>query len=100
MNDIGNQLRSESLHFAFLAVMGGVSFATAIIGWLIRRDIRRSEKDAAERGLAFAVLQESFDDHKRRSGLEISDLKQRVGILAAQVKHDIPEVEIPQWPTR
>lgn len=100
MNDIWSQLRDESVHLAFLAIVGGVGVATACLGWLIRRDICRAEKDSAERGLAITALKEEFTEHVRRNGLEISDVKQRVAVLAAQVKRDIPEIDIPSWPSR
>lgn len=111
MDAIFDQLRGEIIRLVVIGVVGGVSTAGAIIGWLIRRDLRRSDaenaeykkqcdKDAAARGLEFAAHVERFNDHVRRAGLETKDIQYRIGIMATQIKQRIPEVTVPEWPSR
>src|SRR5258706_6562572 len=111
VDDILGQLRGDFIRLALLGIAGGVSPAATVIGWLIRRDIRRSHaevvehsrvlaKEYAAQGLEVATLTERLDDHVRRSGLEIKDIQYRVGIMATQVRRDITEVDIPEWPSR
>jgi hypothetical protein len=92
----------ELFHLALLAIVGGISTAAAIIGWFIRRDLKRSEDKDAERGLAITALTERFEDHVRRSGLETKDIQYRMGIMATQLRREIPEanISIPEWPSR
>jgi len=98
------QFGGEVIHFTLLALVGGISSTSAVIAWLVRRDISRSEKEnerrETERGLKLAELGERFDDHVRRSGSETKDIQYRMGIMATQVKRVIPEVTIPEWPSR
>jgi hypothetical protein len=111
LNDAVNELRNEAIHLAFLAFVGGVGLVTTVIGWFIRRDIRMAEaardeqrrateKADAERGLKHTALEERFNDHVRRTGFELNDVKYRVGIMATEIKATIPEVTIPEWPSR
>lgn len=100
MNDALSELRNEAIHLAFLAFIGGVGLVTTVIGWFIRRDIKLAEAAQAEQGLKYAALEEQFNDHVRRTGFELNDVKYRVGILATEVKPTIPEVTVPEWPSR
>jgi hypothetical protein len=93
-------LSGELLHLALLALVGGISTAAAIIGWFVRRDLKRTETKDAERGLAITALREEFTEHVRRSGWEVKDIQYRMGIMATQVKQHCAEVSIPEWPSR
>jgi hypothetical protein len=99
-NDALDQLRGEAIHLAFLAFIGGVATVTGVIGWFVRRDIKLAEVARAEQGLKHTSLEERFNDHVRRTGMELVDVKYRMGIMATQVKREIHEVTIPEWPSR
>ena len=100
LDGIVDQLQGESLHLAFLALVGGVSTAAAVIGWLIRRDTRRTDAERAQDRLRIEALSERLDDHVRRSGFETSDIKNNLNVLVAELRYDNPKLTIPQWPSR
>lgn len=85
---LADQARSESVHLAFLAIAGLCSLATAVISYLLRRDIKRSDE-------ATAKLEKTVDDLSRRHGYEISDIKIAVAPLFTKAG-----LEQPDYPSR
>lgn len=111
VDDTLGQLRVEIIRLVFLGVAGGVSLIAAIIGFLVRRDLKRSAtaeeafrnkcaEENAERGLKLESLIEEYRTHVTHSGSEIKTIQYRVGIMATEIKQRIPEVTIPEWPSR
>jgi hypothetical protein len=111
LNDAAPQLSGIVIQLAILAVVSGFGTAAAVIGWFIRRDIKLAETARAEhlrlaesarieQGLKYASLEQKFEEHVRRTGFETKDIQYRMGIMATQVKHEIPAVDIPEWPSR
>jgi hypothetical protein len=100
VNDALDQLRGEAIHLAFLAFTGGIAAVSGVIAWFIRRDLKLAEVTRTEQGLRYTALEERFADHVRRTGMELVDVKYRMGIMATQIKREIPEVSIPEWPSR
>ena len=103
-NDFAGQLRAEWIHATSVALIYGALGVVAVLWFYYQRSVKNTDaikKDAeTKRDLAVAVLDEKLDKHIKLSGLEIKDTQYKVGILAAQVKRVIPEVGIPEWPTR
>jgi len=100
VDDILSQLRTEWVHAAFLALQYGVLGLATLLYRSYRRTRHRVEKYETENAIKAEARNDDRDDAIRRYGLEISDIKQRVCVLAAQIQHDIPEVDIPEWPNR
>jgi hypothetical protein len=98
--DLLSQVRGAAIQLIVLAVVGIFSTVSAVFCWLVRRDLSRAAQEEAKRGLAHAALAERFEDHVRRSGNETKDIEYRLGILATQCQRVIPEVTIPEWPSR
>lgn len=89
-NDLTGQLQGEALHLAFLAVVGGVSVVSSIIGVLLRRDIKRSDVEKAAMAAAIVKLDEKVDSHKERHGSEIADTRIAIAPLFTKVGLDQP----------
>lgn len=99
---IGNQLQGESIHLAFLAVVGGVSCITGAIGVLLRRDLKRADldKEAMANGIVElgkkldAVedrIRESISDLKDKHGSEIQDTRTKINTLYIKLGHEEPD---------
>jgi hypothetical protein len=92
---VGDQLRSESVHLAFVAFVGGIGILSSILSWLLRRDLKRRDDDSAKTDFKIACLDEKLDNYDRRHGCEISDIK--IAVAPLFVKAELPS---PNYPTR
>jgi hypothetical protein len=110
LDSAGDQVQSESIHLAFLAIVGGASIiCSAVVGaisFLLRRDLKRSEdakrafeesvnKSFAELKFQHAALDEELDKLDHRHGCEISDVKIAVAPLFTKAG-----IDQPNYPTR
>lgn len=95
LDGVGNQVRDESIHLAFLAVMGGIGIFSSILTWLLRRDLKRRDDDAVKMDLKVCAIEEKVDTNDRRHGSEIGDL--RLKIVPLFIKAGI---EPPNYPSR
>ena len=92
--DTASQVRSESIHLAFLAIAGGGSLVlssfTAVISWFVRNALKRSEADKAAIAGAVVELGKKVDANKDRHGYEIADTRIAVAPLFAKAGLDQP----------
>lgn len=95
LDGLAEQVGSESLHLAFLAIIGGANIACGVVGWLLLRAIRRNDDDQKKMGCEIARVDGKVDANDRRHGYEISDLKIAVAPLFSKAG-----VEQPDYPTR
>lgn len=89
MNGALDQVRSEFIHLAFVAVGGGFSLLSVIVAFLLRRDIQRSDEERA-------VLREkceSVHGQVEAQSREIGDLRVAVAPLFASA--GLPQPEYP-----
>ena len=91
LDGLGDQVRDESIHLAFLAFVGGVGIVASILGWLLRRDIKRSDEDQKALATAIVGLEKKVDANKDRTGYEISDTRLAVERLFAKLGYDQPK---------
>ena len=94
-DDLAAQARGEFLHLAFLAVVGGVGVVSSVLGWLLRRDIKRGDADKAALASEIERVDGKVDALDRRHGYEISDT--RIAVAPLFNAHGIDQ---PNYPSR
>ena len=92
---LGDDARREGLHLAFLAISAGCSLVMGVIGFLLRRDLQRSDEDREAMAAAIKALEEKVDSNKDRHGYEISDIRIAVAPLFTKA-----ELDQPNYPSR
>lgn len=95
IDSVGDQIRDEGIHLAFMAFVGGATCVSGIIGYLLRRDLKRRDEDRAKLALSVAVLDETVNKLDHRHGCEISDIKIAVAPLFTKAG-----IDQPNYPTR
>jgi hypothetical protein len=98
--DIWGQLRMEGVHVVLVALEYGALGLGTILWFYYRRYLKNCDTDEAARNLKIAAVDERLSSHVERSGMEIQDIHLRMAVMAAQIKHVIPDVSIPEWPSR
>ena len=95
LDGVGDQVRDEGIHLAFLAFVGGVGIVSGILTWLLRRDLKRRDDDAVKMDLKVTAIDETVAANDRRHGYELTDIKIVVCLLCQKVG-----LEQPKWTSR
>lgn len=88
--DLAAQVRGEAIHLTFLAIVGGFNLVLIVVGFLLRRDLRRSDEDKEAMAAEIIRVDNKVDALDHRHGYEISDIRTAVAPLFSRVGIDQP----------
>ena len=96
----GSELAPEAggdivLHIASVVVMAAMGIVVSVLGFLIRRDINRTDKDQAAMAAEILELRKTIEANDRRHGYEINDTRRPIDFLYSKAG-----IEPPEYPSR
>lgn len=83
------------LHIASIAVFTGASIVFAVLGFLMRRDINRADKDQEVMAASIVELGKKLDALKDKIGNEINDTRRAIDQLYYKAG-----LQPPEYPSR
>lgn len=89
------QWGTETLHLALLAFAGILSTASCVIGWFLRRDLKRNDDDKEKMVANIKEVGIAVDCLKDKHGSEISDTR-----IAIAPLFDRAGLQQPNYPSR
>lgn len=96
MNEsLATQLQGESVHLAFLAVVGVLTGVSTLINFLLRRELAHAEKEKDAMRADLDKLEAKYEELREKHGYEIQDSRLAVATLFNELK-----LQQPQYPSR